>query len=671
SHRIGELFRIMPAAAEPSGNGWLPRAAYDQEISTPYYYSARLDDSLIQVEFTPTARAGYFRFTFPSGKPMVLLANTQGGDLNLGRGNSIVGLERFNGMQAYVYGEFSPRVQCVRTADNGKARLVATATSHDNILEFRYGISFISSEQARKNLRQEIAGWSFDKTKNQARDAWNNVLGQIQVEGGTPAQRRVFYTSLYRSYERMVNISEYGQYYSGWDHTVHQDPRPFYVDNWLWDNFRALEPLQTLLNPAQQADKLQSYVRMYEQSGWMPSFAVVWGDYPCMTGNHAAPWFLDSWLKGVHDFDIKKAYQGVRNNSVNGTLLPWRNGPKTSLDDFYNEHGYMPALKPDEKETVPEVHSFERRQAVSVTLENSYDDWCIAQLARVLNLDEDSKLFLKRAQNYRHLYRADKGFMWPKDAQGNWIEPFDPKFSGGMGGRDYTTENNVYTYNWDVQHDFQGLFELMGGKPAAEAKLDDLFRADLGRSKYALNAVFPDSTGIVGQFIMGNEPSFATPYVYNHLGVPWKTQKRIRQLLQYWFTDSALGIPGDEDGGGMSAFIVFSMMGFYPVVPGVPVYELGSPVFDRVSIRLENGKTLKLAARDNSEHNKYIQSIRLNGRPHDTVWFRHADVLEGLKIDLQMGDTPNSKLGVTPETLPPSSLDLDPRALQREANRDS
>ena len=271
---------------------------------------------------------------------------------------------------------------------------------------------------------------------------------------------------------------------------------------------------------------------------------------------------------------------------------------------------------------------------------------------------------MKRAGNYRNVYRADKGFMWPKDAAGQWIEPFDPIFSGGMGGRDYTTENNGYTYNWDVQHDIQGLAELMGGRKAAETKLDELFRAELGRSKYAFFAGFPDSTSMVGQFSMGNEPSFAIPYIYNHLGAPWKTQKRLRQLLEYSFTDTLQGIPGDEDGGGMSAFVVFSMMGFYPVVPGVPVYEFGSPVFDKVTIALPHGKTLQLNASQTSRDNKYIHAVKRNGTATTALWFRHADVLKGLTLDLEMSDTPNTQLGVSADDLPPSTMALDPASLR-------
>ena len=516
SHRLGELFWLMPGDNSP--DAWNHPAAYDQEVETPYYYSTRFDGSLIQTEFTPAAHCGYFRFTFPSGKPVVLLANRTEGSLASGDNNSISGVEKFNNMQAFFYGEFSAPVQ-VEASDNNR-RLTISGRAGQKVLEFRYGISFISAEQARKNLRTEIPAWGFDKIKRAARERWNDALGQIQVEGGTTEQKRVFYTSLYRCYERMVNITEDGQYYSAFDHKVHRDARPFYVDNWLWDTYRALEPLQTLLNPEMEADKLQSYVRMYEQLGWLPCFAVLWGNHECMTGNHAAPWMADAWAKGVTNFDMVTAYAGLKKNSLEGTWLPWRKGPKCSLDDFLSEHGYMPALHPGEKETISRVHSFERRQAVSVTLAQSYDDWCLAQLARSLDKDSDQETFLKRAGNYQNLFRQDKGHVWPKDADGKWIEPYDPGISGGMGGRDYTTENNGYTYDWDVQHDLQGLFELMGGRAKAEAKLDQLFRQSLGMSKYEFWSKFPDASGLVGQFSMGNEPSLHIPYLYNYLGAP-------------------------------------------------------------------------------------------------------------------------------------------------------
>ena len=250
--------------------------------------------------------------------------------------------------------------------------------------------------------------------------------------------------------------------------------------------------------------------------------------------------------------------------------------------------------------------------------------------------------------------------MWPKDADGQWIEPLDPKFDGGMGGRDYYDENNGYTYTWDVAQDFDGLFALMGGVDKAKANLDQLFREPLGRSKYEFQAKFPDSTSMVGQFSMGNEPSLAIPYIYNRLGAPWKTQKRVRMLLESFFTDTLQGIPGDEDGGGMSAFVVFSMLGFYPVTPGIPSYDVGSPVFDKAIIHLKNGKDFVILAHNNSHDNKYVQSIRLNGATLDQVWFRHADIANGGTLEMTMGDTPNTALGSQAASFPPASATVKP-----------
>jgi predicted alpha-1,2-mannosidase len=650
SHRQPELFSIMPGDGFP--------AAYDQEKTSPYYYSTRFDDSLIQVEFTPTERCGYFRLTFPNGRASVVLTNRQPGTLHLEQNGAVIGQEAVGDLKAYFYGEFNAPVNVSSEITKGKQRLVATGQV--STLEFRYGVSFISAEQAEKNLRHEIPEWGFDRVKHDAMARWNETLGRIAVLGGTESQRRVFYTALYRCFERMINISEDGQYYSAFDHKVHRDSRPFYVDNWLWDTFRALEPLQTLLNPDVQADKIQSYVRMYQQSGIMPTFAIASGNLACMNGNHAAPWFADAWFKGVRNFDLQTAYEGVRKRALEDTLLPWRLGPKGPLDDFYAAHGYMPALRPGEKETDPRVHPFEKRQPVPVTLENSLDDWEIAQLARVLNKPDDEKLFLGRAVNYTNLIRTDKGLMWPKDAEGHWIEPLAPKFDGGMGGRDYYDENNGYTYTWDVVQDFHGLFSLMGGVDKAEANLDRLFEEPLGRPKYEFQAKFPDSTSMVGQFSMGNEPSFAIPYIYNRLGAPWKTQKRIRMLLDTFFTDTLQGIPGDEDGGGMSAFVVFSMLGFYPVTPGIPIYDVASPVFEKATIHLKNGKDFVIIANKTSSENKYVQSIRLNGRPLNQVWFRHADIANGGILELTMGNTPNLTMGANPNSFPPDSLDAMP-----------
>ncbi|MDR0844603.1 MAG: glycoside hydrolase family 92 protein, partial [Tannerella sp.] len=537
----------------------------------------------------------------------------------------------------------------------GKTAVLLCTGQGEQTVSFRYGRSYISVEQAKQNLSNEIPDWNFDAVKANARKTWDDALSLIRVEGGTVAQKRVFYTALYRCYERMIDINEYGRYYSGYDHTIHTSGKPFYVDNWLWDTYIALEPLHIILNPERVTDRINSYLQMYRQSGYFPSFALVTGDWPAMTGNFAAAWMADAWFKGLQNFDLKTAYEGLKKNSLDATLLPWLNGPKTSLDDFYNTHGYMPGLPPGEKETVAGVDTvWEKRQSVSVTTANSYSDWCIARLAAELDYRQDRELFLKRAVNYKNVYRADKGFMWPKDKNGHWIEPFDPR----LAGREYFTENNAYTYNWDVKHDLTGLFELMGGRAKAEEKLDQLFREDLGLPKFKFWVTQPDASGLVGQFVMGNEPSFHIPYIYNYLGAPWKTQKRIRMLLDAFFTDNLFGIPGDEDGGGMSAFVVFSMMGFFPVTPGIPVYNVGSPVFDKATVKLPNGKEFVISAKNSSATHKYIQSALLNGKPLSRPWFTHDDLIQGGSLEFILSDRPNKQWGGKPDDAPPSSVDF-------------
>jgi predicted alpha-1,2-mannosidase len=667
SHRIGNVFALMPKTGDITNASWKEKNTYDLETTTPYYYSVQLEESRTEVEFAPAQHSGYYRFKFPSRTPAWVRLNVinEEGELNIQGKRTITGREKFNGMEAFVYAEINADIETERYKNTGdKKHLFVRLSNNSKPVDFRYAISFISIEQAKENLEKEIPSWNLDGVKNNALKRWQQVLNQINVQGGTTQQKRAFYTALYRTYERMVDISEYGKYYSAYDHQVHTDPKPFYVDNWIWDMYLADEPLHTILNPAQEADKIASYVKMYEQSGWMPSFALIFGDNPCMTGNHAAAWIADAYFKAVRNFDIQKAYEGLRKNSLEATLLPWRNGPAISLDSFYTEHGFYPALHTGEKETVPEVHSFERRQSVAVTLQNAYDDWCLAQLAASLGKNDDRELFLKRAAFYKNVFRTDKNFMWPKGANGKWIEDYDPKFSGGMGGRDYTTENNGYTYDWDVKHDLDGLFNLMGGKAKAQQKLDQLFREDLGRSKYEFWARFPDATGNVGQYSIGNEPSYHIPYLYNYLGAPWKTQKRIRMLMDTWYRDDLFSIPGDEDGGGTSAFIVLSMLGFYPVTPGVPAYNIGSPSFNQSTIRLQNGKTFTIVAHNNSKANRYIQSAKLNGKVWNKPWFSHDDLMNGGKLELVMGPNPNKSWGAQSQAAPPSGISINPAVVK-------
>lgn len=658
SHRQPALFGVLPGCGDPVKGSWKNRQTYDHdlEITKPFYYSTYLIDEEITVQFVPGTKTGLFTFSFPGDKDKHLKFNILNhGEWKIVSENTLEGVEEIEGMKVFMHGRFNQTAQLRIDKESQKPILWADFTGDEDRIDFKYGISFIDLEQAKRNLENEIPGWDFDNLKNNGKNVWEEALRKIQVKGGTENQKRSFYTALYRYYERMINISEEGRYYSAYDHSVHESDRDFYVDDWVWDSYLTHHPLRMIIETRKQADMLNSYVKMYEQSGWMPQFPLLYKDNPAMHGFHSTIVFLDAWQKNIRDYDVEKAYEGMKKNALEATMIPWRNGPKTVLDDFYHENGFFPALKPGEAETVPEVHDFEKRQSVAVTLAHSYDDWALGQMAKELGKEEDYHYFNRKAANYRNLYHAETKMMMPKDAEGNWID-IDPKFDGGPGGRDYYDENNGYTYQWNVQHDIPGLINLMGGREEFTKTLDNLFRESLGRPKYKFWDMFPDATGLVGQYSMGNEPSFHIPYLYNFSGEPWKTQKRVRFLLDVWFKDNIFGIPGDEDGGAMSAFVVFSSMGFYPVTPGIPVYTLGSPLFEEVTITLENGNTFSIKAENCSTINKYIQSARLNGQPLNRTWFTHDDLMNGATIELVMGPKPNKTWGVEPSAAPPSKM---------------
>jgi predicted alpha-1,2-mannosidase len=669
SHRLGEAFSIKPSIQAVTMNSWLQKMTYDHdlEVTRPWYYSTYLIDNDITVEYTPGKKVGVYRFEFPHGaahKSLLLdVYNKNNSEWKFISANEITGVETYHeDIKVYLYGKFNACGKRGTVKDNKlsdkadvEGRLVKAFISFSpdtpDTIEFKYAISYISPLQAQKNFENELKGTSFESLKAAAQHSWQEVMGQVKVTGGTKAQKRSFYTALYRCYERMVDISEDHQYYSGFDKKVHKSNRPFYVDDWTWDTYLALHPLRAILNPEREGDMLNSYVNMYEQSGWIPTFPVLFGDHACMNGFHSSIMLLDDYRKGIRNFDVNKAYEGMRKNATEATMLPWRAGPKSVLDDFYYKKGYFPALKVEEKETIDLVHPLERRQAVAVTLGGSYDDWAVGQMAHELGKQNDYETFSKRAVNYKNLWNNKVQMFMPKDGNGNWIN-IDPEFDGGKGGRDYYDENNGWTYLWQVQHDLKGLVKLMGGKNAFENRLDQLFREPLGRSKSEFWYKFPDATGLVGQYSMGNEPSFFIPYLYNYTDAPWKSQKRIRFLLDVWFKDNIFGIPGDEDGGGMSAFVVFSSMGFYPITPGLPVYTIGSPVFEKTTIDLNDGKRFTVLANHCSKINKYIQSAKFDGQPLNTPWFTHAQLVAGGTLELEMGPKPNKSWGWTSATHP-------------------
>ncbi len=656
SHRSRGVFSITPFTGKP---GEIPiniTYIYDNETITPYSYEVTLCEPGISVRFTPSEKAGFFMFSFNNMVENGIILRTNGeGELNY-FDNKITGFDTFNGVKTFLYLEFGETPQKVLFRQNdtlseldfasgNRVFLYATFNLQGNQLPVRYGISFISQEQAEENLKKSITTWNFDEVVLIARNKWNSTLSKIEVEGGTDDQRTAFYTSLYRCNERMVDITEDGRYFSAWTKNVEPaGDTAYYTDDWVWDTYLALHPLQMILNPSQQDEKINSYIRSARQSGWMPTFPTVTGDNHAMNGNHSAAVILDAWRKGIRGFNLEEAYNHLKKTIMEETKLPWVKGDTTWLDKFYDENGYFPGLKKGEAETTPQVHPFERRQSVSVTLATCYDDWCMAQIAKELGKNEDYDFFIKRSLNYRNLFNRSTGFYHPKDKDGNWIEPFDYRFDGGVGARDYYTENNAWTYIWQPYHAFDDLIDMMGGREKFDEKLDALFTIPLGRSKWQYYAVLPDATGNVGQFVMGNEPSMHIPYLYNLAGKPWKTQKRVRMLMNTWFRNDLMGVPGDEDGGGLSAFYVFSAMGFYPITPGIPEYQIGSPLFNKISIHLQNGKTFTVIAKNNSDKNKYIQSAKLNDRELAKSVITHDDIVRGGTLVLEMGERPKYDL---------------------------
>ncbi len=655
SHREGIVLYLTPYCGPESGLKPHFEYRYDHERTSPYRYSVLLDDYGILVDFAPGQKAGLFSLTFEEeGDRFVQLRATGRGEIH-GEGNTLYGYDLYlDHMKHYFYAEFDQTPTGFSEKGQGTALNHARFGKDVKTVNMRYGISYISVEQAKKNLEKEIQDYSVDALAATARQAWNKVLSKITVKGGTEDQRTTFYTALSRSHERMIDITEDGQYFSGFDNQLHStDGTPFWTDDWVWDTYHALHPLQTILNPAAEEEKLASVIRMYEQSGLVPTFPSVAGDSHRMNGNHMAAVFADALAKGLK-FDVEKAFEAMHHTVLNESMIPWHLGPNTELDEFYHKNGWFPALAPGEPETVPAAEGFEQRQAVAVTQAASYDDWGIAQLAKHLGRKDDYNFHIKRAFNYRNLFNKETGFFHPKDKDGKFIEPFDYIFSGGIGSRAYYDENNAWTYIWDVHHNIGDLINLFGGNQPFIDKLDQLFHEGMHRSKWQYYAVHPDATGNVGQYVMGNEPSFHVPYLYNYAGAPWKAQKRIRMLMESWFRNDLMGICGDEDGGGMSAFYVFSAMGFYPVTAGLPYYVIGSPLFDESSIHLDNGKTFTVIAKNNSAENKYIQSAELNGQPLNKTYFSHEDILNGGTLTLVMGNRPNKTWATGADAIPPS-----------------
>lgn len=624
---------------------------HDLETATPYYYQALLEDPGVNAEFTVTANTIVFRFDIPQDQRYDLLLNMpKNASFALKDSSTITGSStgRNNSQNFYTL-QLSRPCQSFDKTDDGWS-MGFPASPNGETLEVKVGISPENADQATDFIAQEIGTMTFDQVKQKAKKAWNEELSLIKVKGGTEKQQELFYTTLHRTRAlRMGNV---------------------------WDTYRSAYPLQSLIKPEDTNKAIREFIRKYEGTGWLPSSGA-------MIGHHSTAVIVDAYMRGVRDFDVEKAYEGMKKNAMQATMIPWRDsGYVTELEQCYFDKGFYPALpvrkgdlvpaavtndinekmpyqvrwmpETGVKEWVKEVDSWHRRQSVSVTLEHCYDDWCLAQMAKELGKEDDYTLFMKRAHNYRNLFKPSIGLMAPKSADGEWIEPFDPKYSGGFAGEAYFAEGNSWVYTWHVQHDVQGLINLMGGKEKFIQKLDELFSTSHRMDKLTFLGQFPDMTGLMGMYCQGNEPAFHIPYLYNYAGQPWKTQKKVRQIMDLWFDTDPHGISGDEDGGAMSSWYVFSAMGLYPQCPGRPIFDIGSPVFDEVSINVGNGKTFVIEAKNVSAQNKYIQSATLNGKPFDQTWINHSDIVKGGKLVFEMGPRPNKQWGSSPEAAAPS-----------------
>jgi predicted alpha-1,2-mannosidase len=668
---------------------------HDLETATPYYYKTLLEDDDVEIEFTVSANAAYYRLTFPEGAAAhVLFSGRMGGAMELAGGASMSGHSGGGrggggfGRESYFYAEFSKPITSSQALTGlespggrgggrpraggenpGGTGIMAEFTPGQNRqIGIRIGISSFSLDQARQNLQSEIPGWDFDKARAQARNTWNESLSRISIKGGTEDQRTVFYTCLYRVLTCTSNQVEDDKYIGPGDHQPHPaNGHGFYSGNGgvaMWGNFRSLEPTHLLLSPQQQMDQIRSYIILYEQTGRMMGFGRG------LSGHHFIGCALDAYMKGYRDFDVEKLYEGFKKLQTEETFLSWRDVPQTSLDRCYLEKGFFPALKLGEKETVEGVHPTELRQAVGVTLESAYDDWAMSEWARVLNKKEDYEYFKKRALNYRNVWDDRVGFMGPKSEDGEWVftdpKEFSAVWSGGQGGRAFYTEMNAWIYTFQVQHDAAGLAELMGGRDKLVEKLDTLFQEQFGgnvsplelqhrgNSKYFFTAQFPDQTGLIGQFSIGDEPAFHIPYLYNYAGQPWKTQKRVRDIMKIWYNSGPMGYPGDEDNGETSSWYVLSAMGLFTVCPGRPIYDIGSPIFEETKLAVGGGKVFTITAKNVSAVNKYIQSATVNGKPLNKPWFEHKDLAGGGTLVFEMGPRPNKAWGSAPEAAAPS-----------------
>ena len=618
---------------------------HDEEKASPGYYQVMLKDENINVELTTTQRNGIHRYQYPAGKDAeVILDMDHSADkgswgrriinaqIRILNDHAVEGYRIITGWaklrKIYFYMEFSSPILTSTLRDGGRVHENTAVVNGTNLHGcFRFGklngkpltckvaLSSVSMENARQNMEQEAPHWDFDRYVAAADADWEKQLGKIEIKG-TEVQKEIFYTALYHTMIQPNTMSDVNGEYMAADYTARKvgDNETHYTTFSLWDTFRASHPLYTLLEPERVTDFVKSMIRQYEYYGYLPIWQLWGQDNYCMIGNHSIPVITDAILKGIPGIDVEKAYEAVYNSSV--TSHP------NSPFEVWEKYGFMP-------ENI-------QTQSVSITLEQAFDDWCVAQLAEKLNKDADYERFYKRSEYYRNLFHPKTKFFQSKNDKGEWIEPFDPYQYGGNGGHPFT-EGNAWQYFWYVPHNIQALMELTGGTKAFEQKLDTFFT-----SNYKSEQMNHNASGFVRKNANGNEPSHHVAYLYNFAGQPWKTQKYVSHILNTLYNNTSSGYAGNDDCGQMSAWYVFSAMGFYPVNPADECrYIIGSPLLDECTLKLAGNKEFHIRTIRKSPEDIYIQSVTLNGKKHKDFFITHQDIMNGGTMVFKMGKKPS------------------------------
>jgi len=640
---------IRPGDEQSRDSGYRSAFSHKNEKASPGYYQVYLDDYNINAEFTVTPHCGFHLYTFPRSeeafiiidlKETVVTETNQELYIQFINDHEITGYRRSSGWAAdqvvYFYAEFSRPFDSFGIARDGNMfentleaegtdiqAFVKYATKENEEIKIKVGISGVSSIGAKQNLYSEIPDWGFNKIRKQAERNWIEELNKVEIKGGNDNDRIKFYTALYHCYLAPNLFSDVDGLYRGHDGKVHHsDNFNVYTVFSLWDTYRAYHPLMTILQPARTVDFIRSFLDIYDKSGLLPVWELAGNETNCMIGYHSIPVIVDSYIKGIDNFDLENAYAAMRNSAVQDQF---------GLA-YYDKYGYIPAEMEGE--------------SVSKTLEYAYDDWCIAIMARKLGKEDDYRYFMQRAQYYKNLYDPKTGFLRGK-RNGMFTDPFDPTEVNFM-----LTEANTWQYTFYVPQDINGLIELMGGNDAFEIKLDEMFTASANLS----GRQQADITGLIGQYAHGNEPSHHMAYLYNYIGKPYKTQKLVRGIMDDLYGADPAGLCGNEDCGQMSAWFVMSAMGLYPVTPGIGYYAIGSPLFEEIKIHLENGQEFVIKSKNNNTSNIYIQSAELNSIRYEKSYMSHDNIINGGSLVFEMGSLPNRDWAWEVENRPYSGI---------------